>query len=155
MDWLISLFLLAQQEVPGEVAGQAAGPEGGGGAASGGPSPMCGGDGMMFQLLMIGAIFVVFWLLFIRPQQKRAQQHQTMLKALEKGDTVYTQGGIYGRVAGLTDNTVTLEVAKVDAKSGGEVRIRVLRSAVGGKQTPTSDGGEAKDAEAVRQSQKS
>ncbi len=106
---------------------------------------------MMVQLVMIGAIFAIFYFLLIRPQQKRAKQHQDMLKALQKGDMVYTQGGLYGKVSAMTDNTVTLEIARVDNK---EVRVRVLRNAVAGKSTPTAEGGEAKDAEIIGQSSK-
>ena len=146
MDWFNWLVWVAQTPV-GEGGGKA---PAGGGEGGGGRLP-CGGQDMLIQFLMIGGIFVVFYFLLIRPQQKRQRKHQELLQQLRRGDTVYTQGGIYGRVVTLTDNTVTLEVAKVDGK---EVRIRVLRSAVGGKQTPTADGGEAMDAEAIRQSNK-
>ena len=60
---------------------------------------MPGGDLMAF-LPMI-AIFVVFYFLLIRPQQKRAKEHKAMLEALQKGDEVVTAGGIVGRVAKL------------------------------------------------------
>jgi preprotein translocase subunit YajC len=56
----------------------------------------------------------------IRPQQKRAKQHQEMLGKLKKNDEVMTSGGIYGKVVALTENVVTLEVAP-------NVRIRVNR----------------------------
>ena len=57
------------------------------------------------------AIFVVFYFLLIRPQQKRAKEHKAMLEALQKGDEVVTAGGIVGKVGKLTDQYVTLEVA--------------------------------------------
>lgn len=150
MSWLHWLFVVAQTEVAPQAApaGGAPGPDG---APAGAPPGPCGGPQAMVQLVMIVAIFVIFYFILIRPQQKRARTHQDMLKALKKGDSVYTQGGIYGRVVTLTDNTVTLEIARVDNK---EVRIRALRSAIAGKQTPPAEGGEAKDAEVIRQSTK-
>ena len=144
VDWFYWLVFFAQQRADG--AGKTPGTGDGGGSRV-----ACGGPDTLIQFAMIGGIFVVFYFLLIRPQQKRQRKHQEMLGQLRRGDTVYTQGGIYGRVVNLTDNTVTLEVAKVDNR---EVRIRVLRSAVGGKQTPAADGGEAKDAESIRQTQK-
>jgi preprotein translocase subunit YajC len=68
-----------------------------------------GGDLMTF-LPMI-AIFVVFYFLLIRPQQKRAKESRAMLEALQKGDEVVTAGGIVGRIAKLTDQYANLEVA--------------------------------------------
>ncbi|HEX7226546.1 MAG TPA: preprotein translocase subunit YajC, partial [Candidatus Binatia bacterium] len=61
-----------------------------------------------------------FYFLLIRPQQKKAKEHQQMLGKLKKNDEVMTSGGIYGKVIALTDNIVTLEVAP-------NVRIRVNR----------------------------
>jgi preprotein translocase subunit YajC len=75
--------------------------------AAGGSSP--GGDLMTF-LPMI-AIFVVFYFLLIRPQQKRAKETRAMLEALQKGDEVVTAGGIVGRIAKLTDQYAAIEIA--------------------------------------------
>jgi preprotein translocase subunit YajC len=71
---------------------------------------MPGGDFMTF-LPMI-AIFVVFYFLLIRPQQKRAKEQKAMLEALQKGDEVVTAGGIVGKIGKLTDQYATLEVAQ-------------------------------------------
>ena len=79
------------------------------------------GDYMSF-LPMI-AIFVVFYFLLIRPQQKRAKETRTMLNALQKGDEVVTAGGIVGRISKISDAYVTLEVAP-------NVEINMQRSAV-------------------------
>jgi preprotein translocase subunit YajC len=68
-----------------------------------------GGDAMAF-LPMI-AIFVVFYFLLIRPQQKRAKETKAMLEALQKGDEVVTAGGVVGRVTKLTDQYASIEVA--------------------------------------------
>ena len=75
--------------------------------AAGGGFP--GGDLMTF-LPMI-AIFVVFYFLLIRPQQKKAKEAKAMLDALQKGDEVVTAGGILGRISKIGDQYVTVEVA--------------------------------------------
>jgi preprotein translocase subunit YajC len=87
--------------------------------AAGASSP--GADLMTF-LPMI-AIFVVFYFLLIRPQQKRAKETRAMLEALQKGDEIVTAGGIVGRIAKLTDQYVDLEIAP-------NVEISVQRAAV-------------------------
>lgn len=69
-------------------------------------------------------MFMVFYFLLIRPQQKRARQQAEMLSRLKKGDVVITQGGLIGTIAGLTDSELTIEVAE-------KMRVRVLRSQVG------------------------
>lgn len=77
-----------------------------------------GGGFMAFVPLIL--IFVVFYFLLIRPQQKKAKEHQKYLANLKKGDDVVTQGGIYGTITGLTDSVVTLEIAD-------KVRVKVSR----------------------------
>ena len=72
-------------------------------------SALPGGDLMAFLPMIL--IFVVFYFLLIRPQQKKAKEHRTMLEALQKGDEVVTAGGVVGRVAKLTDQYVVIEVA--------------------------------------------
>jgi preprotein translocase subunit YajC len=69
-----------------------------------------GGSDLMTFLPMI-AIFVVFYFLLIRPQQKKAKEARAMLAALQKGDEVVTAGGLLGRIAKLTDQYATIEVA--------------------------------------------
>jgi len=69
-------------------------------------------------------LFVVFYFLLIRPQSKRAKEHKAMVEALQRGDEVVTSGGVLGRVADVTDNFVTLEIA-------AETQIQVQRHAVG------------------------
>ncbi len=88
-------------------------------AQAAGGSP--GGDLMTF-LPMIG-IFVVFYFLLIRPQQKRAKETKLMLAALQKGDEVVTAGGVVGKIAKLTDQYAAIEIAP-------NVEISVQRSAV-------------------------
>jgi preprotein translocase subunit YajC len=68
------------------------------------------GNELLTLLPMIG-IFVVFYFLLIRPQQKRAKEQKAMIGALQKGDECVTAGGIVGKVTKLDDNYVTLQVA--------------------------------------------
>jgi preprotein translocase subunit YajC len=63
------------------------------------------------NLLPFLLIFVIFYFLLIRPQQKRQRERNNMLSALQKGDQVITIGGIHGTITDLTENTVTLRVA--------------------------------------------
>jgi preprotein translocase subunit YajC len=77
--------------------------------AQGAASAMPGGDLMAF-LPMI-AIFVVFYFLLIRPQQKRAKEAKAMLEALQKGDEVVTAGGVVGKITKLSDQYASLEIA--------------------------------------------
>lgn len=99
--------------------------------------PGIGGPGQMLSFLPLVLIFVIFYFLLIRPQQKKAKQHQEMLGKLKKNDEVMTSGGIYGRVISLADNVVTLEVAP-------NVRIRVNRpqisTVIANEKTPAKEG---------------
>ena len=63
------------------------------------------------SFLPIILIFVVFYFLLIRPQQKKAKEAKAMLDALQKGDEVVTAGGLLGRVTKLTDQYATVEIA--------------------------------------------
>jgi preprotein translocase subunit YajC len=80
--------------------------------------------GALIQFLPLVLIFVVFYFLLIRPQQRKAKDHKTMLDALRRGDRVVTGGGIIGTVARV-DNP---EDVTVDIADG--VRVRVLRSTI-------------------------
>jgi preprotein translocase subunit YajC len=70
-------------------------------------------------------IFVIFYFLLIRPQRKKDLKQRQTLEGLKKGDEVITQSGIYGRIAGITDQVVTLQVAD-------NVRIRITKAMVAG-----------------------
>ena len=74
--------------------------------AQGAPSG-AGGSG----LIMIILLFVVMWLLMIRPQNKKAKEEAKMREQLKKGDRVVFSGGIYGKVHSVNDTTVEVEVA--------------------------------------------
>jgi preprotein translocase subunit YajC len=84
-----------------------------------------GGGGGFAGLIPLLLMFVVFYFILIRPQQKTARKHQEFVKNLKTGDRVVTSGGLHGTVMGLTETTVTLEIAD-------KVRVKVTRSAVAG-----------------------
>ena len=84
-----------------------------------------GGDAFQAFLPLI-LIFVVFYFLLIRPQQKKMKQHREMLAALRRGDKVITGGGIVGTVTKVeNDDEVTVEIAK-------DVKVRVQRATIAG-----------------------
>ncbi|HVP09183.1 MAG TPA: preprotein translocase subunit YajC, partial [Burkholderiales bacterium] len=68
-------------------------------------------------------MFVLLYFLMIRPQMKRAKEHKTMVDALQKGDEVITAGGVLGRITGVSDAYVTVEIA-------ADTEVSVQRSAV-------------------------
>jgi preprotein translocase subunit YajC len=70
-------------------------------------------------------IFVIFYFLLIRPQQKKSKHHQEFLNNLKAGDMVVTTGGLHGKISGLTDTILTLEIAD-------KVRVKVSRSSITG-----------------------
>jgi preprotein translocase subunit YajC len=78
----------------------------------------------LIQFLPLILIFVVFYFLLIRPQQRKAKDHKTMLDALRRGDRIVTGGGIIGSVARVDSP----EEITVDIADG--VRVRVLRSTI-------------------------
>jgi preprotein translocase subunit YajC len=78
----------------------------------------------LIQFLPLVLIFVVFYFLLIRPQQRKAKDHKAMLDALRRGDRVVTGGGIVGTVARVENP----EEVTVDIADG--VRVRVLRSTI-------------------------
>jgi len=88
--------------------------QGAGGAA--GPSPIV-------SLMPIALMFIVLYVLLIRPQQKRAREHETMVQNLKRNDEIVTTGGIYGRVQSMVDKVLVVEIAP-------NVRIRLDREQV-------------------------
>jgi len=78
---------------------------------------------LISQLMVFGGIFLIFYLLFIRPQNKKMKEHKAMVEALAKGDEVVTNGGVLGKVIGLHDSFVTIEVSQ-------DVNLNIQRSAV-------------------------
>jgi len=62
-------------------------------------------------IIMLVAMFAIFYFLLIRPQQKRAKQHKELVSNLKAGDQIVTAGGIHGKIASVEDTTITVEVA--------------------------------------------
>jgi preprotein translocase subunit YajC len=90
-------------------------------AQSAGGAPV--GAGGMSQVLILLVFVVVFYFLLIRPQQKRAKDHQAMLSRLEAGNEVVTAGGILGRIVEIEDSFITVEIAP-------NVRIKVQKGQI-------------------------
>ena len=97
-------------------------------AAEGAAGAAGGGLGALGQFLPLILIFVVFYFLLIRPQQKQAKQHQAFLNDLKKGYKVFTKGGLHGVITSINDNIISLEIAK-------DVVVKVSRDAIGGSLT--------------------
>jgi preprotein translocase subunit YajC len=93
------------------------------GIAQAAPSP---GNPLM-QLAPMLLIIGVMYLLVLRPQMRKQKEVQKMLSELKKGDDVVTTGGVLGKITGIKDDEVVLQVQE-------GVRLRVLRSAVAGRQ---------------------
>ncbi|MEL0285903.1 MAG: preprotein translocase subunit YajC, partial [Paracoccaceae bacterium] len=76
------------------------------------------------QLVPLILIFAIMYFLLIRPQQKKAKEHQAMVKALRRGDQVVTQGGLIGKVAKVKEeNELEVEIAE-------GVKVRVVQSTI-------------------------
>lgn len=89
--------------------------------AQGGPTA---GPGPLVSVLPIVLMFVILYFLLIRPQQKRARDHDAMVQGLKRNDEIVTTGGIYGRIQSLADKVLVVEIAP-------NVRIKLDRSQVG------------------------
>jgi preprotein translocase subunit YajC len=87
-------------------------------SAAAGPG---GASGILIGILPWVLIFIIFYMLMIRPQQKRMREHQAAIAAVKKGDEVVTAGGIRGRVTKVTDDEAEVEIAQ-------GVRVRVVKA---------------------------
>ena len=85
----------------------------GGAVGGGGPTDM------LIQFLPLVGLVVLFYFLMIRPQQRRAKSHQTMLTNLKRGDTVVLHSGVHGKIVRVEDTTVGVEIA-----TGVTVKVR-------------------------------
>lgn len=88
---------------------------GGGGAGQ--------GAGGFSSLIPIVLMFVIFYFLLIRPQQKKTKEHREMITKLKKGDRIITSGGLHGRITAVSDTTMTVEIAD-------KVRVKIARGNV-------------------------
>ncbi len=109
-----------------------------GGAGAGAP----GGGGLLATpLVPIILMLAIMWFFLIRPQQKKQKEHRAMLGNLKKGDRIITTGGLYGRITGITDTALTVEIAD-------KVRVKINRGYVAGlAQTTAPSPLETKDKE--------
>lgn len=80
----------------------------------------------LMQFVPLILIFVVFYFLLIRPQQKKQKEVKNMIDNLKKGDKVITTGGIYGEVENVKERTLTLKISD-------KVRVEILKNAVQSK----------------------
>ena len=90
-----------------------------------------GAAGVLFGILPWLAIFVIFYMLMIRPQQRRVKEHQSAIAAIKKGDDVITGGGIRGRVTKVSDDEAEIEIAQ-------GVKVRVIKSTITQVLSPTT-----------------
>jgi preprotein translocase subunit YajC len=96
------------------------------------PTSGAGGTaGLLMGLAPWLLIFVIFYLLMIRPQQRRVKEHQAAIAAVKKGDDVITGGGIRGRVTKVGDEEVEVEVAQ-------GVKVRVVKSTISAVVNPNA-----------------
>ena len=86
-------------------------------------SESSGTAAFLFNMAPLILIFLIMWLLMIRPQQRRMKQHQAAIAAIKKGDEVVTGGGIRGKVTKVTGDEAEVEIAS-------NVRIRVVKSTI-------------------------
>ncbi len=94
---------------------------------------------VFMQFVPLLLIFVVFYFMLIRPQQKKLNEHQKMLESLRRGDKVVTGGGIIGVVSKVEDNELTIEIAD-------NVRVRVQRGTISGLLSKTEPANDTKAA---------
>jgi preprotein translocase YajC subunit len=128
--WIVEV--LAQ----GEAAAPLEGPPGGNG------NP--GGSGLSF-LWPMAAIFLIFWLLVIRPESKKRKERQKMVSLVKKGDVVMTTGGLIARVWKADDKEVVLQIDR-----DKDVRVRFTKNAIL-EVLRTEDGEKAPSEAAVRE----
>ena len=93
-------------------------------------------SGFLTGILPLVLIFVVFWFLLIRPQQKRMKEHRELISRVKKGDEVVTAGGVIGKVTKAQDGSPIVEVEIAD-----NVRVQVARAQIAGLWNPMQAAG--------------
>ena len=89
--------------------------------AAGAAAPAASGPNFLIQMAPLLLVFIVFYVLLIRPQQKRAKEHRAIIEGVKKGDLVVTAGGVVGKVTKVEDLEIEVEIA-------ANVRVRVVKS---------------------------
>lgn len=105
-------------------------------------TPDGGGGGLGFFLPLL-AMFLLLYALVIRPQSRQQKEHKKMVSEVQRGDTIVTSGGIHGRVTGVSEDVLTVEIAE-------RVRVKINRSAISSRQssgTGSASAGAEKKAE--------
>lgn len=90
-----------------------------------------GAGNFLIQLMPLVLIFVIFWFLLIRPQQKRMKEHREMIAAVKKGDRVVTGGGLLGKVVKVTDEEVEIDL-------GGGQKVKALKATLSDVRNPNA-----------------
>ena len=90
-----------------------------------GSQPGGGGGSQIMSFLPIIFIFVIFYFLLIRPQQKRSKEHRALLSTIKVGDAILTTGGIYGKITGMREDVITVEISD-------KVRVKINRGNISG-----------------------
>ncbi len=83
-----------------------------------------GGGNMLMSLLPFALIFVIMYFLILRPQQKKAKQHQEMVKNMRRGDSVITSGGLMGKITKVVDDN------EIEVEVSDGVRVRQMRGMI-------------------------
>lgn len=104
--------------------------------------PAVSTEAHLWNMGLIGLIVILFYLLLIRPQQKRFKEHSEMIAALKKGDKVVTGGGLIGKI-----DKIEQENDEVVIDLGSGVKVTALRSTIHGKNSPLLAKKPANDAE--------
>ena len=105
--------------------------------AQAGPSPDAQGSGVFGFFLPLIAMFLLLYALVIRPQSRQQKEHKQMLTKIQRGDQIVTSCGLHGRVTGIAEEVLTIEIAE-------RVRVRINRSAVSTR-TPVGEPKEKKE----------
>lgn len=94
-------------------------------AATGTAAPAASANaGNMPSIILLVVFIAVFYFLLIRPQSKRAKEHQNLVNNLQRGDEVVTSGGIFGKIVNIEDNIITLAL-------NGDTEIKLQKAAIG------------------------
>lgn len=94
--------------------------------ASGGSSAPGGMQGLMVTMMPMVLIFAIMYFLLIRPQQKKAKEHDALLSQLKTGDRILTSGGIYGVITGVKDKSLQVKIAEgvvIEVSRGGVATV--------------------------------
>jgi preprotein translocase subunit YajC len=86
-------------------------------------NPSGEGGGSFTMLIPLIAIFVIFYFVLLRPQQKKQKQHQKMVSELSRGDMVITNGGLYGKVFDVKEHIIVLKLTD-------DVKVELVKNAV-------------------------